>query len=302
MRRCCAVVVVVGLGMLAGCFSAPAERSTARLHAPAFTGLVGDDVVFLDVAVIERLLGDGFVNYELWREADEQTVRGDDDEPSVSLERKTVLEKNGFRIGQIGGLLPPAKLQDLLLSRRNCEAHRVQLHAGHETTIPLGPLWPHCCYQLAHDGQEATAVDLQKAQCLLEVTPSLDEDGRIRLRFTPRIKHGELKTAFTPLRDAAGVLRWGKREQQPEEVYSWLSWTVTAAANEYVVIGANRDKGETLGEQFFLSGEEQPAVQRLLVLRTAHVPTSGEPTAETLGRSPPLALRASLTAARGSGE
>ncbi len=301
MRRCWAVVVVLGMGVLGGCFSAGTERSTARLHAPSFTGPIGDDVVFLDVAVIERPQGDVFLNYELWSEADEQAVRADGDEQSVSLERKTVLEQNGFRVGQIGGLLPPAKLQDLLLSRRSCQAHRVQLHAGHETTIPLGPLWPHCRCRIAPDGQESSVVDFQKAQCLLEVTPALADDGRIRLRCTPHIKHGDLKTAFTPLRDAAGVLHWGKQEQQPEQVYPWLSWTVTVAANEYVVIGANRDHDETLGEQFFLSGDEQPSVQRLLVLRTAHVPTGG-PTDETLGRSPPLALRASLTAVRGRGE
>jgi hypothetical protein len=302
MRRWWAVAIALSLGMLGGCFSPSPEHSTARLHAPTFTGLVGEDVVFLDIAVIERPLSDAFLNAELWREVDEQAVRADNDEQSVSLERKTMLVKNGFRAGQVGGLLPPARLQDLLLSRRSCDAHRVQLHAGHETIIPLGPLWPQLHCQLTHTGQDATAIEFQKAQCLLEVTPSLEDNGRIRLHFTPHIKHGELTTAFAPLRDAGGVLRWGKKEEQPEEVYPWLSWTVTAAANEYVVVGANRDRGETLGEQYFLSGEESPGVQRLLVLRAAHVPTPGGPTDESIGRSPPLALRASMTAVRGRGE
>ncbi len=85
-------------------------------------------------------------------------------------------------------------------------------------------------------------------------------------------------------------------------MYSWLSWTVTVAPNEYVVIGTRLDRGETLGEQFFFSGEETPPVQRLLVLRTAHVPTPSGPGDETPSRSPPLALCASMTAARGYGE
>ncbi len=209
MRRCWAVVIALGLGALAGCFSSPAERSTSRLHAPPPAGLVGEDVVFMDVSILERPPGDPFLNGELWSEADEQAVRADGGEQAVTLERKTELGQNGFRAGQVSGLLPPAKLQDLLLSKYNLQHYRVEMHASHETTVALGPLWPHCRCRLSREDQ-AAAVDLPKAQCLLEVVPSLADDGRIRLRFTPHVKHGEVKTAFTPLRDAAGVLRLGQ--------------------------------------------------------------------------------------------
>src|SRR6185437_4021786 len=301
MRRWLAMLVALGIGALGGCYSSQPERSTARLHAPPLAGLVGDDVIFIDVAVIERPLGDSFVNRELWNETDEQIIRADGGEQAVSLERKTVLETNGFRVCQVSGQLPPAKLLALLLSPRSCQPHRLQLHAGNETTIPLGPLWPHCRCQLAHDGQ-IVPVDFPKGQCQLKVTPSLTDDGRIRLHFTPHIKHGELKTVFKPLQDAAGVLRWGRQEQQAEELYPWLSWTITVAPNDYVVLGTPLDKGETLGEQFFLSGAENPGNQYLLVLRTAHVPTPPNPAEARFGRSPPLALRVNMTAARGSSE
>jgi hypothetical protein len=287
--------------VLTGCFAEQSERSTARLYAPPLAGPVGDDVVFMDVAVIERPLGDDFLNHELWSDADEQAVRAENDDQAASLERKTALEKNGFRVGQVCGQLPPPKLQDLLLSQHSCTAHRIQLHAGHETTIPLGPLWPHCRCQVSRDAQ-TLAVDFQKAQCLLEIMPSLAEEGRVRLRFTPHIKHGEVKTAFTALRDAGGLLHWGRQEQQPEEVYPWLSWIVTLTANEYLVIGAKLENSDTLGEQFFLSGEDHPGMQHLLVLRTAHVPTPGSSAEEKQNRSPPLALRANWTAARGRDE
>ena len=118
---------------------------------------------------------------------------------------------------------------------------------------------------------------------------------------TPSTTHGERKTAFISQCEA-GVLHWGREEQQPEEVYNWLSWSVTVAPNEYVVIGTKQEQGETLGERFFVSDEEESAVQRLLVLRTAHVPTPSAPADEKLRRSPPLALRASMTAVRGRGE
>lgn len=291
MCRCLIVAIALALTTLAGCASDRDRPATARLHAPPPAGPVGEDVVFLDVAIIERAPGDEFLNHDLWLEADEQAIRGEDGEQAVSLERKTVLEKNGFRAGQVGGLLPPAKLQDLLLSKRYCDAHRIQLHAGKETIVSLGPLQPHCRCRVIHDEQTET-VDLHNAQCQLTITPTLAEDDRLHLLFTPHIKHGETKTVYTSQRDAAGMLRWGRQEQQPDEVYPWMSWTLIVTANEYVVIGAILENGDRLGERFFLSTSEQGSVQRLLVIRAAHVPTEAARGDEKMSRSPPLALRA----------
>jgi hypothetical protein len=260
-------------------------------------GVVGDDVVYVDVAVIERTLGDAFLNRELWNEADEEVVHIDS-EPAISLERKRALGKNGFRVGQVGGLLP-SKLHDLLTSERSCQTRRIELHAGHETVLSCGPPWLQCHYRLFHDDHSAT-VDLEKASCELEVVPSLADEGHVRLRCTPRIKHGDVKTAFVPIRESDGQRRWDRQEDQAEEVYPWLSWTLSLVPNEYVVVGALIADGDTLGEQLFLTREEgRPIVQRLIVLRATHVPT---PVHENLGRTSPLALRASLITARGRGE
>lgn len=260
-------------------------------------GVVGDDVVYVDVAVIERTLGDAFLSQELWNEADEEVVHVEG-EPIVSLERKRALEKNGFRVGQVGGMLP-SKLHDLLTSERSCQTRRIELHADHETILPCGPAWPQFHCRLLRDGTSAT-VELEKVRCELEVVPSLADEGRIRLRFTPRLKHGEVKTAFVPIRESNGQHRLDRQEDQTLEVYPWLSWTLTVVPNEYVVLGALIENGDTLGEQFFLTREEpHPIVQRLLVLRATHVPT---PAQENLGHSAPLALRASRITARGRSE
>jgi hypothetical protein len=297
MCRWLAVLLVLATGALGGCFSGNKDRSTARTSGPPMAGVVGEDVVYLDVAVIERTLGDPFLNHELWNEADEEVVHIDG-EPAVSLERKTALEKNGFRIGQVGGLLP-TKLHDLLISERSCQARRIELHAGHETVLSCGPPWPQCHYRLIHDDR-STTLSLEKARCELEVEPTLADEGRIRLRFTPRIKHGKVKAAFVPICESDGQRRWDRQEDQTEEVYAWLAWTLTLVPNEYVVVGSLVENGDTLGEQFFLTREEDhPILQRLLVLRATHVPT---PAHENLGRCPPIALRASLITARGRGE
>jgi hypothetical protein len=294
MCRWLAVLIALGCGALGGCFTGNKDRTTARSYGPPMAGLIGDDVIYLDVAVIERTLGDAFLNHDLWSEADEEVVHAEG-EQAVNLERKTALEKNGFSIGQVGGLLP-SKLQDLLTSERNCQTRRIQLHAGHETVLSCGPVCPHCRCRLVRDDRPEIA-ELDKAQCELEVTPSLADEGRLRLRFTPRIKHGDVKPDIVAISDADGQRRWDHQVHQAEESYDWLDWTLLLVPNEYVVLGTLLDKGETLGEQFFLTREEDhPIVQRLLVLRATHVPT---PAHEDLGDCPPLALRAGLITARG---
>jgi hypothetical protein len=296
MRRCL-VLIALAAGALGGCLGGNKDRTTTRSSGPSLAGVVGEDVIYLDVAFLARTFGDPFLNHELWSEADEEVIHIEN-EPAVSLERKTALEKNGFRVGQVGGLLP-SKLQDLLTSERSCQTRRIQLHAGHETVLTCGPPCPHCQYRLVHDDR-STIREFEKVQCQLTVVPTLAGEDRIRLRFTPHIKHGEMETVFVPLRDADGVFRWDRQEQQAEEAYPWLSWTLTVVPNEYVVLGALIDNGDTLGEQFFLTREkEQPIVQRLLVLRATHVPT---PLQENLGRCPPIALRANLLTARGRSE
>lgn len=299
MCRWLAVLIALGCGALGGCLSGNKERTTARSYGPPLAGVVGEDVVYLDVAVIERTFGDAFLNHELWSETDEEVIRIED-EQAAGLERKSALKQNGYRVGQVGGLLP-SKLQDLLTSPR-CQTRRIQKHAGHEITLACGPPWPHCRCQLLYDDCSAT-VEVDKAQCALAVVPELAGDGRIRLRFTPRVKHGDVTAAFLPMLDADGVRHWDRQVHQAEEVYPWLSWTLTVAPNEYVVLGALVENGETLGEHFFLTCQEgQPIVQRLLVLRAAHVPTPAGPIEASLGPCPPLALRAGLIAARGRSE
>src|SRR5262249_56216657 len=96
----------------------------------AFQGRTGSDVVYVQSYLVERSPGDRYLNDELWRVADEQVV---------PMEQKAVLVDNGFRVGQIGGILP-ATLQDLLNSKTSCPNPRGrQLHAGNPVTLVIGP-------------------------------------------------------------------------------------------------------------------------------------------------------------------
>src|SRR5438445_5239054 len=109
-----ALVLLLVCGLAAGCTEPQTARSTSwleRLRAPA----AGTDIIRLDVAVLERRLGDPFLDKELWGYTDAQTV---------PLDQKAVLDDNGFRVGQIVGM-PPGKLLARLNSERSCINPRI---------------------------------------------------------------------------------------------------------------------------------------------------------------------------------
>jgi hypothetical protein len=145
-------------------------------------------------------------------------------------------------------------------------------------------------------------VDLKGAQCVLEVVPTLTDDGKVGLHFTPKIKHGTAALRIAARQDPSGALRWDRQEEQPEESYPRLAWDVTVAPNEFVVVGTHLNRPDTLGQAFFLALEEEPRLQRLLVVRTSRSLAEAPPPEAPIGFAPPLALRASLTTVRGKGE
>jgi len=281
-----AVVLALVCGFQAGCFTAQPDHAVTRYAKRVpFEGPTGEDVVQLFVALIERPAGDRYLNRELWDLADEQTL---------DFPRKCLLDDNGWRMGQIGGSPPPG-LQALIDSERSCHnPRRIRLHAGSPTPIALGPPWTQCQLQLHKDGK-AIPVQLDQAQCQLEVVPVLAGDGRVTLRLTPCIKHGEITLAPRPAHEPDGTLHWDLQAQQPTETYDWLKWECTVAGNEYVVFGTRLDRPDTLGQRCFLHTESATPVQMLLVLRAVRQQPGGVPKEELFNGSPPLALQAGLT-------
>jgi hypothetical protein len=154
-------------------------------------GLAGPDVVRLDVALIERPLDDAYLSWDIWKLADEQ---------AVPLERKSLLEDNGFRVGQIGGI-KPAALQTLLTSERSCaNPRRFFLHCGKSAPLSLGPTSTNWHCQLHLDG-EAAPVMFPQAACLLQVVSSFGTEGELHLQFTPQIQDGKPILSGQPAAD-----------------------------------------------------------------------------------------------------
>jgi hypothetical protein len=290
MRLVQGLVLALCSGAILGCFTAQPERTLSQYQSPLpFDGPTGENAVQLLVALVERPVGDHSLNQEIWELVDEQ---------GVDLERKGCLYDNGFRMGQFGSM-PPAHLRDLICSERSCaNPRRIRMYSGNSTTVVLGTTQEHCTFHLVNHHQ-TTPVEMDQAQCQFQIVPTLLADGSSRLQITPIIKHGQVVLQPHAVKDPAGTLRWELLAQQPVETYADLSWEQTVSDSEYIVIGAWLDRPDTLGQRCFMQADNDPPIQRLLVLRVLRSGLDAISTEELLSKSPSIAAQAGLATARG---
>jgi hypothetical protein len=256
MRPLCALVLAMLAGGVGGCNSEGPIRSLSWFKAPpSFRGPVGPDVVQIDVAVLERPVGDRYLNDDLWALADEQIV---------PLEHKDVLAENGLRIAQLGGLIPPEFLALITSERSNPDPRRHQVRAGQPVTIPIGPVREQSTMRFSTVRRQDAQRVLKNAQFEIIATPSLGDDNKVRLTFTPQIRLGEAKLVIKPAEDGSG---WTCQEQPVSDKYRELSWETTLVSGTYLLVGCWFGRSQTFGSECFIRADEARPVQRMLVLR-----------------------------------
>jgi hypothetical protein len=223
--------------------------------------ICGPDVIQLQTALIERPINDRFLNSELWLLADEQII---------PLEQKAILEDAGFRIGLVNGL-NPSGLHTLLTSNRSCQLPwRQYTRAGNPAVYALGPTITRC--EIECSGS-AEPLEFEKANCLMQITPTIAPDHKVHLHCVPRIRHGESEMVAKPSGDGTAHMLV---EEFPIKEFANLAFEITLETNQYLIIGARPDHIGQVGWRCFWGGDEPVPVQRLLVIRTC--PPAGSPT------------------------
>jgi hypothetical protein len=290
MRQGGAYLLVLLCGCLGGCLSGdPAPSASWQQRVREGRGPLGPDGVLIGMVVIERPLGDSFLNEELWRWTDCEVA---------GLEKKAVLEENGFCVGQVIGINPD-KLQSLLSCKRFWVGDRWQvLSAGGSTKMAISPVEPRCSFRLMTDAGPQF-VELARAECVLQIEPTLTSEGRVKLKFTPSILYGDQSPSYE-----AGPLGWSLQYKRESKAYEAVQWEVTLAADQFLVVGTRFDEEAdesappTLGSQFFLRDNGRMWMQRLLVVRAnrgvdalgqrpeAQLPMRGDSHAEGGGQPP----------------
>ena len=271
---------------LCGClWTEPTEHSSwmKRFRDQA----ISPDHALLEVALLERPVGDDYINGQLWEHADELIV---------DLDRRGALEENGLRLGQLVGA-PPSHFQQLLLSKRFCSNPQAMIFpAGKTVPIWLSATMPQSMFDFVQ-GRARKEILLDQARYGLDVTAHFASDGRTRLTFTPKVENGE---PLLPFHAAPERSTWELRIEKAARTFPELSWEVTLGPNQYLLVGSRIDRQRTLGVTAFTQIEGDLGVQRLLVIRNCRSVTANEAHENTAtgliarDKAPPLALQATL--------
>lgn len=290
MPRCGWLTLMAMMLCLSGClWTEQTEQASflKRLHRQT----ISPNHALIEVALLERPLGDEAINSTIWKRTDEQLVDMDH------------LDENGWRLGQIVGPLP-GDFQQLLLSKRFCSNPQALIFpAGKNVPIYLGAILPQSSFEHV-EGKSRKEVYLDQARYGLNVSARFTSDGRTTLTFTPKVENGAPALPFEADPDRSA---WRLTIERPCKTYPDLTWEVTLGPNQYCIVGTRTTRERTLGYAAFTELANETGIQRLLVIRNCRSVTAQEALEKSVedlvraDRSPPLALQATVPATRAKG-
>lgn len=226
-----------------------ASRTIAR-SAP-----VADSDIFVVTQLVDQPAGSAYLNQGLWGEVSDP----------LPHELSTLFAANGLRIGLATGK-PPAELERLGTS----EASSIGLTqrsftAGESRTIPVNAGVDSSRLKVVRElRSEAEEWSRVATDCGLDVVVRPTADGRVTLRATIQLQHGERLPVLAASADGTGFT---KVDQRPLDVFQELTFEVTLGRRDVLVVGATEEPAGTLGQSFFLTANAERPRQRLLVVQ-----------------------------------
>jgi hypothetical protein len=222
------------------------------------------DAVQLEILFVDRPANDALLGDSLWKQVDQ--IAG------MSADVRDTLRENGWRVGHASSHPPRALEQLLKMSSKHPEGidterrlvgRRVALAAGGNLPIKLTELQPELRLKPTADG---ATKSYSNVKCILNVQIDREQDGWVRLNFTPEVHHGQ-----NWLRPVATQLDWTRRRGQMVEPLFDQKFSLSLNVGEMAVITAEGDDKESAGYSFFRSVHESGGLQRLLVVRVANM-------------------------------
>jgi len=258
-------IAVVLLGLLAGCFPGSGSSRTSLIQG--IRGLTGpsSDCLHVQTTLIEQPAGDAYLNKGLWAAAGKP----------LPHELSTLLAMNGLRVGVFTGN-PPGEFERLISSEHSTVNPTFRtMQPGKPKLVPInGPIERVEYRSFATVSSDPTRTTALAAECGLSLTAWPADDQRVRLVCELQLQHGERQSFIAP--NAAGTA-FDRQERKILETFPALIWEVTLAPGDYLVVGANSDPAETLGEAFFFPTVNGVVRQRVAVVKAAHGLTTDAP-------------------------
>lgn len=283
----------VGVGLLiclvfGGCGPLQRHSTTTWLNQiNPFANGSGDKVV-LRTYLLEQPVGDPYLSKDLWA----ATLK------PLSAEKQALFAENGLRVGHFTGN-PPYQFLAMARGPDVVRPQESSVLAGDLKMIPLvGPL-PELKFQAYSEiGTKAGTFELTDAEIALSLTPTLGDDGKVKLIFEPRVQHGHRQFGWRPTTDNT-AFTW--LDQKVQERFPTLKGEIALSPEEYLLIGPTEVPANTFGGASFVSADDGRARLRVLVIQATKI--AATPEGPNPGRKTGVvAAQASRPVARGQSE
>lgn len=275
--------LIAACAVAAGCVSKGDRPSASDRALEALAPAVAPDGLYVESVLLERPVGDPFLDRELWTGA----------VPLGGPEGAALLAENGLRAAVLKGT-PPARFRKLLDSEAETLGARAMTFAQRtDEVVPLTTTIDTCAFGLVTDlANSREPQEFKQARGGVRVRPERLPDGRVRLWCEPEIQHGERKLHFRPTADATGFVT---SEELPAEKFPALGFDTPLGPGDYLLVGWFADTPDTLGATLFAATSATGARQRVLVLRARVLNPTAPPDLPPLGpaRRPAIAAEAS---------
>lgn len=252
-----ALLLIAGCAACAcGCVTrterAPASAAALRALDP----VVGTNGIYLESVLIERPLGDAFLDRDLWAAG----------VPVGTPEGAALLAENGLRAAVLRGNVPD-KFRKLLDSEADTLGAKASTFGQRaDDVVPTSSTIAKCKFDLLPDLAAPRApVELERARFGVRVRPERTADGRVRVSCEPEVQYGERKLRFRPTDDSTGFVT---AEELPVVRYAKFAFDAHLAPGDFLIVGWSAEQPNTLGAALFAAEADSGPRQRVLVIRS----------------------------------
>ncbi|NBR06071.1 MAG: hypothetical protein EBT92_09910 [Planctomycetes bacterium] len=240
----------------------------------------------LDIAMVQIPLVEKSILESIWSLADNN---------SVGLEKKAILEQNGFRITSFGKNPPPELLRLLGTEKYTPNPRRFYVKIGGASVIPITGIMDSLDTTLS-ENETIQDINLLAAQAFFKISPVSVSENYYHLKLEPLIKSGKEKLLPKAVKTVSGSLEWEMHSFKSERFLDELGCELKVEEGDFLVIGPSespKDDLKLLGSNFFYTRIGQNIIPRVLVLRCSKKNAPLSDTIGEFGKSLPLAIQAS---------
>lgn len=254
--------MVLGMGCHSPGDSSSTKRPASEAVARALAPVLPANALIVDTVLLERPLGDPFLNRDLWTSTF----------CTLTPETRELLTSNGLQVGILTGTYPNEFLNIVNNQAEAIAPHRLTFNHIKEEVIPsAGPI-DNCKFELLADlAGKPERVTLEGARCGVLVRPERLPDGRVKIWCEPQIQHGQREERYRTTEDGTQLMKY---EEVPTEKYPFLGFEIILRPEECLLIGSIAEQRYCLGGVLFESELNGNPRQRVAVIRTRVVNAS----------------------------